>query len=231
MNDSTPVDGGAVPQVGAVIAKKYTLIEDLGPGDSGQLFLAEQTIVGAADARVGEEARLLIAASAAMLSHGLPDWEWPRRRDVVVFPRAFDDRYDHDGARGDVAGQVHQRGPVIFSQEDLLGGFARAGDGHNVGLHEMAHVIDLEDGAGDGVPADLPWSMAGPWVEVVSRRLERLRKKRGSVLRAYAATNEAELFAVAVETFFEQPDRLEKADPTLFGLLRDYFQQDPRRPS
>ena len=44
-------------------------------------------------------------------------------------------------------------------------------------------------------------------------------------------TNEAELFAVAVETFFEQRDRLEKADPTLFGLLRDYFQQDPRRPS
>ncbi len=43
MNEKSPIPGGAAPQVGAVIANKYTLLEELGTADSGQVFLAEQT--------------------------------------------------------------------------------------------------------------------------------------------------------------------------------------------
>lgn len=42
MNDPSSVVGGA-PQVGTVVANKYTLIEHLGPGDAGEVYLAEQT--------------------------------------------------------------------------------------------------------------------------------------------------------------------------------------------
>ncbi len=199
--------------------------------DDVRIFLAEQTITGARDAAVSDEARLLIAASAAMLSHGLPSWEWPRVRDIVVYPRAFDDRYDIDAAGGHVAGQVSLSGPILFSRRDLELGFRHASDGHNVGLHELAHVMDMQDGAADGVPADLPWVSTAPWVKVVASRLRALRRRRGgSFLRDYAGTNEAELFAVAVEVFFEQPARLAARDPELFEMLRDYFNQDPRHP-
>ncbi len=43
MNEESPIPEGSVPQVGSVIANKYTLLEDLGTADSGQIFLAEQT--------------------------------------------------------------------------------------------------------------------------------------------------------------------------------------------
>ena len=43
MNEESPIPGGTVPQVGSVIANKYTLLEDLGTADSGHIFLAEQT--------------------------------------------------------------------------------------------------------------------------------------------------------------------------------------------
>ncbi len=46
------------------------------------------------------------------------------------------------------------------------------------------------------------------------------------VVRDDAGTNEAELFAVAVEAFFEQPNKLEKRDPELYSMLREYFNQD-----
>ena len=36
-----------------------------------------------------------------------------------------------------------------------------------------------------------------------------------------------EFFAVAVEAFFEQGRRLEQEAPDLYGVLRDYFRQDP----
>lgn len=196
--------------------------------DDVRIFLAEQVISGAANLEVDDTTRVLVAASAAMLSNGLPAWEWPRVRDIIVYPRAFDERYDVREGR-DVADQVHLHSPIIFSARDLKLGF-RHKDGHNVGLHELAHVIDMEDGSADGIPVDAPIAATAPFIEVVAKRLTRIRRGAPSPLRAYAGTNEAEVFAVAVEVFFEKPHDLARRDPELFALLRTYFNQDPRHP-
>jgi Mlc titration factor MtfA (ptsG expression regulator) len=201
--------------------------------DDVRIFLAEQRIYaaqGQGGETVDDEVRLLIASSAATLGHGLPDFEWPRLRDIVVFPRSFDEEYREDGEHPDIAGMVHAQGPILYSARDLRLGFRRH-DGHNVGLHELAHVLDLADGRADGVPVGASWSSSAPWLEVVSDRLKKLRKRTAksgrSPLREYAETNEAEFFAVAVESFFEQPTRLRDHDPELYAMLRDYFGQDP----
>lgn len=197
--------------------------------DDVRIFLAEQRIYGAGEGdnrlEIGDETRLLIAASAAILSHGIPHFEWPRMRDIVVHPRAFNEDYGHEHA--DIAGMVHYQGPILYSERDLRMGFRRH-DGHNVGLHELAHVLDMADGHADGVPIGASWASSAPWVTIVGDRLAKLRDDRyPNVLRDYAATNEAELFAVAVEAFFERPHALRDKDPELYGMLRDYFGQDP----
>lgn len=191
------------------------------------LFLLEQRILAAHGAQLDDETRLLIAASAAMLSHGLPDWEWPVFRDIVVYPRAFDEEY-RPGRHGTVAGMVHAQGPVLISRRDLRHGFKKPADGHNVALHELAHVMDFADGSADGIPADLSFVSTAPWVAMVANRLKRVRRRKGpQALRQYAGTNEAELFAVAVEAFFERPRDLKAKDPDLYRMLADYFAQDP----
>jgi Mlc titration factor MtfA (ptsG expression regulator) len=197
--------------------------------DDVRIFLAEQVVGGAGEHQVDDTTRLLIAASAAMLTNGMPEWEWPRMRDIVVYPKAFDDDY-HVSEEARVAGQVHMQGPIIFSARDLKHGFKRE-EGYNVGLHELAHVIDMQDGHADGVPVDAEFTATAPWVTVVADRLRKLRRGKASPLRDYGAINEAELFAVAVETFFEKPDELARRDEELFELLREYFNQDPRQAS
>lgn len=195
--------------------------------DDVRIFLSEQRIVSAHGARVDDETRVLIAASAAMLCHGLPDWEWPTLRDIVVYPKAFDEGYGV-GGRGHIAGMVHSHGPILLSQKDLRHGFARPKDGHNVALHELAHVMDFEDGRADGVPGDLDFVATAPWLEAVATRLKKIRRRRyPKVLRDYAGTNEAELFAVAVEAFFERPAELRAKDPQLFAMLEEHFAQRP----
>jgi MtfA peptidase len=195
-----------------------------------RIFLAEQRIYGVHGAAVGDEVRVLIAASAAMLGHGLPEWEWSNLRDVLVYPKAFDAEYNPH-ASGGIAGMVHAQGPILLSRRDLVHGFARPRDGHNVALHELAHVMDFADGFADGVPAEIEWVATAPWIELVADRLRTMRRRKAEKpLRAYAAENEAELFAVAVEAFFEQPERLAQKDPELFEMLVRYFNQDPREP-
>jgi hypothetical protein len=192
-----------------------------------RFFVAEQRIYGIRGAPVTDEIKVLIAASAAMLCHGWPDWEWPTMRDIVVYPTAFDEEY-RIGASRHMAGMVHQQGPIIFSERDLRHSFSRPGDGLNVGLHEFAHVLDMAGGAADGVPAGVAWVASAPWVQVIADRMQRVRRNEcRRVLRAYAGVNEAEFFAVAVETFFEQPARLRAHDPELYGLLAEYFNLDP----
>lgn len=200
--------------------------------DDVRIFLLEQSIMKVVPGRAGatpdvdDQTRLLIAASAAMLVHGWPEFQWPRLRDILVYPGSFDEEY---ASGGDVVGMVHTQGPILFSSRDLRAGFHHPRDGHNVGLHELAHVLDLTSGAADGAPAGVEWSATAPWMTVIHERLERARREDGrdGALRAYAATNEAELFAVAVEVFFEQPGRLRARDPELYAMLAEYFRQDP----
>jgi hypothetical protein len=99
-----------------------------------------------------------------------------------------------------------------------------------VGLHELAHVMDLGDGRADGIPDGMEWAATAPWVQVMADRLGGLRSRRGPrALRSYAGKNEAEFFAVAVEAFFEQPEKLLARDPELYEMLSAYFRQDPAR--
>jgi len=48
-----------------------------------------------------------------------------------------------------------------------------------------------------------------------------------TVLDYYGATNKAEFFAVATETFFEQPIQLRQQQPELYDALRVFYGQDP----
>jgi len=188
------------------------------------IFLAEQRIVGPQDSPVPEDICLLIAAAAAMLGHGRPDWEWPTTRDIIVHVTNFNEDYE-PGDHHNIAGMVHAQGPMLLSRKQVRFGF-RKSEGTNVAVHELAHVLDLADGYADGTASF--WGTFPGWEALVKSRLNAVRKGgRDAPLRAYAGTNEAELFAVAVEAFFETPDKLRARDPVLFTALTAVFNLDP----
>ncbi len=188
-----------------------------------RLFLAETRITGSGGAPVSWQARLLIAAGAATMLHGRPDWEPPLRDGITVYPGfAFDRNYR--AGRGNIAGQAPAGGPLLVAEKSLREGFADNRDGYNVLVHELAHYFDLEARKGGARIAaagggDLPWGYA------VGREYN-AHNFAASVLPAYAAQNEAEFFACASEMFFENPGRLAAAHPSLFFLLREFYGQD-----
>jgi len=98
-------------------------------------------------------------------------------------------------------------------------------------LHEFAHQLDQEDGIADGAPILDKRSSYTTWAHILSKEYEQLRSyaqhHKKSVMDKYGATNPAEFFAVATETFFEKPVQLKKKAPDLYAELKSFYNVDP----
>ena len=69
------------------------------------------------------------------------------------------------------------------------------------------------------------------WAATLGESYEELvaltEKGKRTFMDAYGATNPAEFFAVATETFFEKPDKMRRDEPALYEVLKNYFKLDP----
>jgi Mlc titration factor MtfA (ptsG expression regulator) len=187
------------------------------------LFLAEKRITGV-EVEASLELRLLVAASAATLTAGWEGDHWDHLAEVLLYKKDFGRDYSFD--ENDLSGQAHPWGTIILSVPTLEESFDDPDDGFHVGLHEFAHLLDVEQTRFDGVPRGLDAARSREWLEVVDHEMDRLRRGK-SVLDPYAAESPAEFLAVTVETFFERPLDLRQRHREVYAILRDYFGQDP----
>ena len=192
-----------------------------------KVFLDEVRITGI-ETEVDDTIRVLVAASAAIPIFGFHDWEYHRLGEVLVYPEPFGEEYQ--ASKGDDAHTIgmvglHQlRGVMILSKPSLLAGFDSLSNRDNVGIHEFAHLVELEE-VENGLPPEVPWQAVKHWVQYVARELAHPPRNRSSI-RGYAYTNEQEFFAVLAEYFFKSPDLLKKREPQLYGMLQEMFHQD-----
>ena len=188
-----------------------------------RLLLAEKRITGVG-VDVTDELRLLVAASAVSLSLGWPDYEWDQLGEVLLYPQDFDRDYGFE--REELSGETHPWGTVILSVPSLLESFEDPDDAYHVGIHEFAHLLDVDQTHFDGIPFGLHPRRHSEWLDVVEKETERLRKGK-SVLDPYGAEDPVEFLAVAVEAFFEAPLALRQRHRELYAMLSEYFAQDP----
>lgn len=98
----------------------------------------------------------------------------------------------------------------------------------SVVIHEFAHKIDMSDGSANGTPPIIERDRSVEFDRRLDHVMERLRDDTSpGPLRRYAATNRAELFAVATEAFFLAPAALERWSPPFYDALADFYQQTP----
>ncbi|MFA6069377.1 MAG: zinc-dependent peptidase, partial [Janthinobacterium sp.] len=94
------------------------------------------------------------------------------------------------------------------------------------------HQLDSESGAANGAPYLPSVSSYRSWATVLSRDFDNLRHdaiyQQHSVMDHYGATNPAEFFAVATETFFEKPYQMAEHHEELYAQFLQYYKVDPR---
>ncbi len=88
-----------------------------------RLFLVDVRIRGIGGRPLSWPIRLLIAAGAAAMLHGRPDWEPPLADGVTVYPGMSFDR-NYQVKKGNIAGQAPVGGPMLLAEGSLMQGFA-----------------------------------------------------------------------------------------------------------
>lgn len=190
----------------------------------------EKQFFGAGGLVVTDEHRVVISASAIRLILFLDLTHYDELAEIVVYPHAFINPREEDPR----IGEAHRFGTVVISWQSVIEDIHYECEGANTALHEFAHVLDKEGGSFDGTPRLRAKEHYRPWAEVMSRNFLALQAGRAPqrlVLREYGASNEAEFFAVATESFFEQPGKMKTLTPDLYDELRKFYGFDPAEDS
>lgn len=203
------------------------------------LFLAEKRFEGCGGLEVTDRMRVSIAGAACFLVLKNQSRLYPRLRSVLVYPSAYKVSYEKSLFHRTESEPKHARlgeswgsGTVVLAWDQVVEDAHDWKDGNHVVFHEFAHQLDQEDGMADGAPMMYPKSRYRSWARVLGKEykklIRKLEREQKTVLDAYGATNPAEFFAVATETFFEKPHKLARKHPRLFAQLEQFYGMDPR---
>ncbi|TVQ85614.1 MAG: zinc-dependent peptidase [Chromatiaceae bacterium] len=228
-----PAAFAALPLLQGLDAAQQARLRDL-----TALFLQQKTLEPVQGARLNERMALELALQATLpvLALGL-DW-YRGWHALILYPDEFVPAREVVDADGLVwiddepkSGEAWEIGPVILSLADAAAGRAR--DGYNVVIHEMAHKLDLRDGAANGHPPLHRGMSDAGWAADLGAAYEDLCRRAAAdpdgdlPLDPYACESPAEFFAVASEAFFELPRSLAAAYPRVYAQLCAFYRQDP----
>jgi MtfA peptidase len=200
-----------------------------------QVFLAEKNFEGCGGLELTDEMRVTIAANACLLLLRRETDVYPRLQSVLVYPTTFVARVveeDEDGLVSELDdsldGEAWDTGAVILAWDEVLHDARHGRDGRHVVLHEFAHQLDQETGEADGTPRLT--SGHAEWARVFGEAYQKLQndadKRRPTVLDTYGAEDPSEFFAVATESFFEDPVALRRRHAELYAQLQGLYVLD-----
>ena len=233
------------PAAEAVLQRNIPVYKRMSPDLQQQLrrmvvqFLHQKKFIGCEGLDVTDEMAVTIAGQACLLLLNRPSKVYPALHSILVYPTEFVAQRAEVGPGGVVTpgrqsmlGESWDDGRVVLSWDNVRRGAADWTDGHNVVLHEFAHQLDSESGRANGAPYLGHPDSYREWSEVLSRDYQNLRLnamyRQQTVMDPYGATNPAEFFAVATETFFEKPYQMAEHHPALYAEFLKYYRVDPR---
>lgn len=168
------------------------------------------------------EKKIQIAAAAVQLTFGLKKYLFKHFKTIIVFR----DIYKNLRTGRKHKGEVNPTGAIVLSWKYFERGFDDMSDNINLGLHEMAHALDITYSL-----VEKNQHIQGEYLEQFKRNAFKLylNIKHGVVnyYRNYAGANLREFFAVTVEVFFENPHDLHHDFPEVYKNMCVLLNQDP----
>lgn len=186
-------------------------------------FIESKEFIARGDLPITAEMKVLIGAAAVQLCFGLPSIALESFNKILVYPGDYYSTVRKQYHSGEVNPGL---GVIVLSWQGFQQGISDPDDGMNLGLHEMAHALQLENRIYNDEYEFLDPEMVERWDHMVKTEISAFRKGKAPLLREYGYTNPSEFFAVSVELFFEKPAYLKAQNLQLFTTLMHLLNQD-----
>lgn len=189
-----------------------------------RFFIASKNFIPRNIPAVTREMKTLIAASAIQLTFGFPRVYLSYFVNILIYP----DNYYSTISKRYHKGEVNPRlRAIVLSWKSFIEGYVIPKDGRNLGLHEMAHALRLEDKIINEEYRFLDKEVLKAWELRAARTIQEIKDGRETFFRAYGGTDADEFFAVAVENFFERPTAFSTHHPLAYQTLCQLLKQNP----
>ena len=176
-----------------------------------------------------EKIELIVASEASLLIVQRPLSDYRHLHRINIWKEVIE---NHKEARGTAT-----RHEINLSWNYLEKTIGQARDGHNLTLHEFAHLIDFAD---DGIAQSIPVSSYSEdfkeWQKLVNDEHGRLMKAyeggKNYSIRAYGGYesikgDKPELFSCGTSAFFERGSRLKRECPKVYQAMHKFYRVDP----
>jgi Mlc titration factor MtfA (ptsG expression regulator) len=190
-----------------------------------QRFISLKEFIPQEMKEVTTEMQVLIAASAVQLTFGLPEVQLADFDKIYVYPTKYFSKISNQYHTG----EVNPRGIIVLSWEAFKEGYKNPHDGYNLGLHEMAHALSLENIKSDYEENIFDKEDYQNWKTMAHIEYTKIKKGSQSYLRKYAFKDKDEFFPVCIEYFFERPEEFKQERPELYQALSQLLKQDPAK--
>jgi MtfA peptidase len=202
------------------------------------IFLDEKLFEGCGGLEMTEEKRVIIAAYACMLILEETSDYYGDLQSILVYPDDYVAPVHDENEGGIVSvgyesrkGEYWGVGSIVLSWRDIERNLYTKKDGQNLIYHEFSHLLDDRYGLTAGISETGKALRNDEWSRTLAKTYRSLirdaRTGRRHILDPYGAQHPAELFSVATEAFFEQPQKVKRELPELYDLFCSFYQIDP----
>ena len=183
-------------------------------------FLAKKDFISRDGVELDEVKKVLISATAIMLTFGMRKYLLPIVERIIVYPEKFYSTIDKRYHKGEFNPRLKA---LVLSWKDFEEGFKIENDNLNLGIHEFTHAIHLNSMRKSDTASVIFSDGFSELISLLRKDLEVGELKNSGFIRDYAFTNEFEFLAVVVENFIESPNEFKSRFPKVYKKIQQMF--------
>jgi len=171
---------------------------------------------------IDDRKKCMIAGTAVELTFGLGKFNFDHFKTILI----YSDNYYSQISKQYHQGEVNIRGLIVLSWSNFEKGNSDRRDGVNLGVHEIAHALKLENKIVNRNYNFIDSRDYRAFEECFQTFSSGYGGGQG-FLRDYGKTNIHEFFAVCCENFIERPREFKRKAPDIYMIITRILNQDP----
>jgi len=183
-------------------------------------FIEAHQFKGKQGIKIDDQKKVLISATAIMLTFGYRDYMIKSLDKFLIYPDAFYSNINKALHKGEFNPGYKA---IVFSWEDFMQGYDISNDNFNLGIHEIVHAIhfDFLRPSNESISASIFINQYNKLLQFLkSNKTYKNNLVKSKYIRNYAFTNSFEFIAVLIEAFFETPLELRNQFPEMYRYVK-----------